>query len=225
MTSASANGVRRLAIECDDGVALRAELALPVGLPVRAGAVLCHPHPLHGGSMYSHIVGALFDGLPAVGVAALRFNFRGTSGSEGRHDGGRAEQLDVVAAIEAVVNLTTDDKGGSPVPVLLVGYSFGGDVALAVGHPRVGAWMAIAPPLRVVPSEMMAAATDSRPKHIVTGSDDEFRPPDDARRVTEEWPATRITTLANQNHFLATAGPDLVAIAQAEVSSLLETGD
>ena len=203
MTSASAKNIRRLAIECVDGVALRAEMALPVDQSIRAVSVLCHPHPLHGGSMYSHVVGALFDGLPGAGVAALRFNFRGTSGSQGRHDGGRAEQLDVNAALDAAVDLAreasieagrTDEA--TTLPLLLVGYSFGGDVALAVSHPRISAWLAIAPPLRIVGPETMAAANDARPKHIVTGSDDEFCPADQATTLTGDWPSTRVTALA-----------------------------
>lgn len=228
MTSASAN-IRRLAIECSDGVALRAELALPAEGPAKAAVVLCHPHPLHGGSMYSHVIGALFDGFPSIGVAALRFNFRGTSGSEGRHDRGRAEQLDVAAAIETATDPVNQANGGAVsanqaaarLPLLLIGYSFGADVALAVSHPLIGAWLAIAPPLRIVRPDDMAAATDDRHKRIVSGSEDEFCPPDQARSITGGWPTTTITTLPGQNHFLATAAPDVLAIAEAEMRSLL----
>ncbi|MEL7208529.1 MAG: alpha/beta hydrolase, partial [Actinomycetota bacterium] len=116
----------RLPLTTGDGLDLRAELAAPAD--PRAVAVVCHPHPLHGGNMYANVVETLFQALPATGVATLRFNFRGTNGSEGRHDQGRGEQLDVVAGIETV------SERHPGLPLLLAGYSFGADLALAVDH-------------------------------------------------------------------------------------------
>ena len=57
--------------------------------------VLCHPHPQHGGTMRSIVIGALFGALPHVGVTCLRFNFRGVERSEDAYDDGHGEQLDV----------------------------------------------------------------------------------------------------------------------------------
>ncbi|MDH3294902.1 MAG: alpha/beta fold hydrolase, partial [Acidimicrobiia bacterium] len=158
--------ITRFALHCHDGVALRAEQLNPSN-PARGAVVLCHPHPLHGGNMYSHVVGGLFTSLPAQGLTTLRFNFRGTSGSEGRHDGGRAERLDVQAAIEHLVG--TSEAPGRP--VVVIGYSFGALVGLSVDDPAVAVWVAIAPPLTMAsPDRLEAAATTDKPKHLLVGS-------------------------------------------------------
>ena len=85
-------------ITTSDGLALEAELAIPETAP-RAGMVLCHPHPQHGGTMRSIVIGALFEALPRVGVTCLRFNFRGVEGSEGAYGDGHGEQRDAQAAV------------------------------------------------------------------------------------------------------------------------------
>ena len=88
-------------ITTSDGLALEAELAVADGAP-RAAMVLCHPHPQHGGTMRSIVIGALFDALPRIGITCLRFNFRGVERSEGAYGEGHGEQLDAQAAIAAL---------------------------------------------------------------------------------------------------------------------------
>lgn len=225
------SGVERLALHTSDGLGLRAELLgveAAGGQSPRALAVLCHPHPLHGGTMHNHVVGGLFSALPAAGVPAIRFNFRGTSGSEGRHGGGLDERLDVVAAIDAITaryqatgDGVADERAASrSVPVLLAGYSFGALVALSVDHPRVGGWFAVAPPLTMVDAEAPVAATDPRPKVIVSGTADDFSPASDVERFTEGWTTTRVIPLPGENHFLATASGIVTAEAEAFVDSI-----
>ncbi len=189
--------VARFALTAADGVDLRAELATPTG-PVRATAVVCHPHPLHGGNMYANVVETLFRRLPAAGVAALRFNFRGTSGSDGRHDNGRAERLDVAAAVS---RLAAEHVG---VPLLLAGYSFGADVALAVDDEAVSAWFGVAPPLRIVARhELIALDDDTRPGHLVVAAHDQFRPPPEVDEIIEPLPRWTAETVAGADHFFA----------------------
>src|SRR5262245_3008926 len=72
--------VESLTLTAGDGVTLEAERA-PAEGPSRATAVLCHPHPQHGGTMRSLVISALFKALPPAGVTCLRFNFRGVEGS------------------------------------------------------------------------------------------------------------------------------------------------
>ena len=160
-----------------DGLALEAELAVPDGA-ARAAAVLCHPHPQAGGSMRSIVIGALFDALPRAGVTCLRFNFRGVEGSEGAYDDARGEQLDVLAAV-AHLDAVVDDS----LPFLLTGWSFGADLALATVVDRVTAWLAIAPPLRMVP-DFSAVASDPRRKLLALAEHDEFRDPASVREAT-----------------------------------------
>ena len=57
------------------------------------GVVLCHPHPLHGGNMYSNVVSAVAEALWQHDVSTLRFNFRGTGASTGSHGGGEGVTL------------------------------------------------------------------------------------------------------------------------------------
>ncbi|MEM9561242.1 MAG: alpha/beta hydrolase [Actinomycetota bacterium] len=180
-----------------DGLALEGELALTADgdREPRAVAVVCHPHPLYGGSMHNNVVGRLFLDLPGRGVPTLRFNFRGAGGSAGSHDGGDAERSDVVAAID----VAAERYPGRP--LLLGGYSFGADVALAVGDDRIGGWLAVSPPLRIVAPEAMVAATDARPTMIVSGSADDFRTAADAGALTASWPATDVRTADGVDHF------------------------
>ncbi len=62
-------------------------IALPESRAAGA-AVVCHPHPMYGGSMHNNVVEAVLDALWRRGFATLRFNFRGVGGSEGEYDGG-----------------------------------------------------------------------------------------------------------------------------------------
>jgi hypothetical protein len=158
------------------------------------GVVLAHPHPLYGGSMRTGVPAVLFERLPAMGIAALRFNFRGVEGSTGTHDRGGAERLDVRAAV-----------GGMPagLPVVLCGWSFGADVSLCVEDPRVAGWCCVAPPLAIVPVEEMAAAADTRPKHLLIPEHDQYDPPERAGDLTAGWAATTLTVIPGADHFVA----------------------
>lgn len=198
-----------------DGLELEAQLA-PAQDPGTAVAVICHPHPLYGGSMHNNVVDRLFAHLPAQGVTALRFNFRGAGRSQGEHGDGRTEPADVVAAIDGATARMPD------VPVLLAGYSFGADVALAVDDPRIGGWLAVSPPLRIVDPTTMAAAGDPRPTVIVTGSADAFRSPADAGQVTEAWPTTEVRAVDGVDHFWM-QGLDQVAAAADDLLARLVT--
>ena len=192
--SPTAAPVERFALRGPSGLALRAEWAGPDD--PTAVVVLCHPHPLHGGNMYATVIDHLFRVLPDSGIAALRFNFRGVDGSDGRHDHGAGEQDDVrAAAAEAVRRV----PGTAPV---VVGWSFGADVALAVGGDALAGWCAVAAPLRVVAPTDMAAGSDRRPTLLLVPEHDQFRPPADAEAATEGWVATTRSLIAGGDHFL-----------------------
>lgn len=106
-----------ITLTTDDGVELEAECHVPDGNAadeVKATVVIAHPHPLHGGDMYSPVTSALFGSLPALGVAGVRFNFRGVGRSGGSHNGGDAERLDVRAAIEQAIALARALRSCSP---------------------------------------------------------------------------------------------------------------
>lgn len=195
----------RQSITTTDGLALRSERLTP-DAPT-AAMVVCHPHPLHGGNMYATVTDALFNSLPLHGIATLRFNFRGVDGSDGQHDNGVGEQHDVAAAVGALADALPG------VPLYLGGWSFGADVSACVTDNRIAGWFLVAPPLRVRPLAEMGCGTDPRPKQIVTGADDQFRGPDDAREATAEWTATEVESVPMADHFFMTGIDQVVAAA------------
>ncbi len=194
-----------------DGERLEAQWAIPAtdgtNRP-RAAVVACHPHPLRGGSMHANVVEALFRALPADGAAVLRFNFRGTGASTGRHDDGRAERLDVAAAIDTVTARWAD------VPVVLAGYSFGADVSLAVDDPALIGWFAVAPPLRLVERSAMVALTDPRPTVLAAGVHDQFNPAPALTETVADATATTVVAIDGADHFFAVGLGDVVEAAR-----------
>jgi alpha/beta superfamily hydrolase len=86
----------------------------------KRGVVICHPHPLYGGSMSNNVVAALEQGFSRKGFATLRFNFRGVGGSDGSYAEGVGEITDVLAALAFL-----RDTLGSDAPLIVAGYSFG----------------------------------------------------------------------------------------------------
>jgi alpha/beta superfamily hydrolase len=192
-----------LALSTSDGLSLEAELVTTGDDRPVAAAVICHPHPLYGGSMHNNVVHRLLSDLAARGVPALRFNFRGAGRSEGSHGGGRDEVADVVAAIDGVAARCPG------VPVVVAGYSFGADVSLSVDDERIGGWLAVSPPLRIVDPADMAAAADPRPKIIVSGTEDDFRPADAAAGIVAGWANAEVRAAPGVDHFWMT-GLDLL---------------
>jgi len=187
--------VTSIRLSTADGLALEAEATIPDG--ARTGVLLAHPHPLHGGSMRSLVTSELFRTLPGRGLAVVRFNFRGVGGSDGEHGAGVDERLDIEAGLDA---LTAMAPG---LPLVIGGWSFGADVALTVVDPRLAGWFLVAPPIRIVRVDSMAAAHDPRPKRLAVPEHDEYRPPDSARAATADWVNTSIEVIAGADHFCA----------------------
>ncbi len=103
---------------------LEAVLDLPGDLAVSGAAVICHPHPQHGGTMHNKVAHTLARSFVRSGFVTLRFNFRGTEGSEGKFDDGVGEYDDALAALEWM-------RGRYPeVRLWLGGFSFGAAIAI-----------------------------------------------------------------------------------------------
>jgi alpha/beta superfamily hydrolase len=148
--------------------------------------------------MTSLVTSELFRLLPLRGIGVLRFNFRGVGKSEGQYGDGRAESLDITAAIDALVPLWPQR------PLVLCGWSFGADVSLSMTDERLDGWIGIAPPLRILPREEIGAAagSDPRPKLLIIPEHDQFLVPDAAAVATEGWTNTRLETIKGGDHFL-----------------------
>lgn len=116
---------------------LQALLGAPRGT-VRGIAVVCHPHPLYGGTMTNKVAYTLASCALKSGMMALRFNFRGVDGSEGHYDGARGEVEDTLAAVEWMRRQFPDQ------PLLLAGFSFGAYVALKSAGSAQPSWLVTA---------------------------------------------------------------------------------
>jgi alpha/beta superfamily hydrolase len=179
-----------------DGLTLEGDALLPA--EPWAAAVVAHPHPLYGGDRRNTVVEAVSRTLYEAGVATVRFDFRGVGHSQGEHDHGQGERLDVAAALEVVAPFAGDG------PVLAAGYSFGSLVALNVNDPRITGWLAIAPPLPASPDDPLAAR-DHRPKRLLVPEHDQFSPPATTAARVERWRAATLEVIPMADHFLAGA--------------------
>ncbi len=170
-------------------------------------AVLCHPHPLYGGSMNDGVLGVLADALHRHGIATLRFNFRGVGGSEGRHDGAGGE----VADLRAVVVWVQTVHPGSG--LLLGGYSFGASTVCqllaAPGAPDAERVLLIAPPVGNLPAPEPESAAD-----VFVGDADAFV---DASAL-QQWQSARVHVLPGADHFFGGQWQTL----EARISTALE---
>lgn len=137
-----ARDARLVRFPAADGVPLEGRLR--VAATDRA-AVLCHPHPLYGGSMLNPVVLSAEQAFQEAGYTTLAFNFRGVGGSGGTHAEGRAETADVEGALGHLAAVL----GGPVATQWVAGYSFGSWVGgrVAAADPRVSAFLGIALPL------------------------------------------------------------------------------
>ena len=145
--------------------------------PVTRAAVVCHPHPLFGGTMHNKVVYRIAKAFHQEGFAVLRFNFRGTGKSQGEHDHGRGEQEDLRTAI------TFMEAKYPGAELWIAGFSFGSSVMLnaACGDARVRALVAAGAPVSKFEFEHVIAC--DKPKLFVQGSLDEFGRPDDLEKL------------------------------------------
>lgn len=158
------------------GPAGRLEALLNAGSPTAThAAIVCHPHPLYGGTLHNKVVFHAMKALNSFGFPVLRFNFRGTGLSEGEHDKGIGEVEDVRVALNWLESEYT-------LPIVFAGFSFGAAVGLRAACPdeRVKALIALGLPAvpvedRVYDFPFLQNCT--KPKLFVSGSRDQFGPP------------------------------------------------
>ena len=184
-----------------DGPAGRLEALLNTGSasPTHA-ALVCHPHPVFGGTMHNKVVFHTMKALNSFGFPVLRFNFRGAGLSEGQHDHGEGEVDDVRAALEWL-------EGEFRQPVIFAGFSFGAAVGLRAACPdaRVQALVGLGIP--VAPIDERAYGYDFlgsclKPKLFVSGSRDQFGPRGQLERLVASIPEPKKLVLIEAgDHF------------------------
>ena len=106
---------------------LEALLEEPEDQDPRAAALVCHPHPQHGGTMHNKVVYRIARGLRSAGHVVLRFNYRGVNLSQGAYDSGNGETDDARTALAWLRERYPD------LPYSLAGFSFGSRIALRIG--------------------------------------------------------------------------------------------
>ena len=159
-------------------------------------ALVCHPHPLFGGTMHNKVVYQTAKSLAALGIPVLRFNFRGAGMSAGTHDRGRGEQGDVTAALDFLA-------GQFPgVLILIAGFSFGSWVGLRVGceDPRVAELIGLGIPVNNTDFSFLLQC--AKPKLFVHGSDDQHGSLAKAQSFVATLPSeNRFVEVGDVDHF------------------------
>lgn len=182
------------------GEAGRLEALLNPGHPdAQYACVLCHPHPLFGGTMHNKVVFHAMKALNAFGFPVLRFNFRGAGSSAGEHDYGRGEVADVRVALDYLA-------GRFSAPILFAGFSFGAAIGLraAVPHPRVQALVSLGTPLnadgREYTYELLRAS--AQPKLLLSGALDQFATPAQLQAIfASAAEPKRLVIVPDADHF------------------------
>jgi uncharacterized protein len=162
----------------------------------RLTALVCHPHPLYGGTLHNKVVHRVAGVLADRGAAVLRFNFRGAGKSEGVHDQGAGELDDARAALDWLA------KRWPRAHRWAAGFSFGSWIAarLAAGTPAIEHLTLVAPP--VTRSGFSLLRTAAVPKLVIQGTADTTCPPEALRREFVQWAEPkRLIEVEGATHF------------------------
>jgi alpha/beta superfamily hydrolase len=159
-------------------------------------ALVCHPHPLFGGTLHNKVAFQAAKSLHAAGMPVLRFNFRGAGLSEGTHDRGRGEQDDVRTGL----NFLSSEFPGRP--VVLAGFSFGSWVGLRVGAEDTHVSHLIGLGIPVNDSDFSYLRECTKPKLFVVGARDQYAGRELVENVVASFPEPkRLIFVEQADHF------------------------
>ena len=184
------------------GPAGRLEALLNLGEPdARYAALVCHPHPLFGGTMHNKVVFHAMKALNGLGMPVLRFNFRGVGTSAGEHDHGHGEQQDVQVALDYLAA-----RFGKP--IVFAGFSFGAAIGLraAMPHKDVVALAALGLPVNADGRAYTYGFLEKcdKPKLLLSGGQDEFASPAQLAEVFARLAEPkRLVIVPEADHFFA----------------------
>jgi len=188
---------------------LEALLEEPEDGEPRFAAVVCHPHPLHGGTMHNKVVFRLARGLRRAGAVVLRFNFRGVGASEGEHAHMTGEVEDARAALDWL-------RSRYPwLGFVLAGFSFGARVILTLGcqmaqdQPHPAFLMAAGFPTRLpVAADLLEQCRT--PKIFLQSTHDQFGPREELEAAYGKFAAPKsLIWIESEDHFFAGALEEL----------------
>jgi alpha/beta superfamily hydrolase len=184
------------------GPAGRLEALLNAGAPgATHAALVCHPHPLYGGTMHNKVVYHAMKALSGFGFPVLRFNFRGAGLSDGKHDEGRGERDDVKAALDWL-------RAEFRLPIIFAGFSFGTATGMPVAcaDSDVVAIISIGTPSavegRLYSYDYLATCT--KPKLFVSGGNDQYGPTRELEQIVARAAAPKqMVIIPGVDHFFA----------------------
>ena len=155
--------------------------------------ILCHPHPLYGGSMFDAVLDTVEQALTPMNLRTLRFNFRGVGSSEGEYDNGEGEVNDLLSVVEWL------RQAKNPSILSVAGYSFGSVVASrgVANNNTVSRVVLVAPP-----TSSMALANDlTLPVRIIVGDADPFVDLPQLLQWQHDQTDAEIMTIPGDDHF------------------------
>jgi alpha/beta superfamily hydrolase len=213
------SSVRSLFLE---GPAGRLEALLNGGAATATHAALvCHPHPVYGGTLHNKVVFHTMKALNSFGFPVLRFNFRGAGLSEGEHDQGLGEVDDVRSALDWL------DREYR-LPLILAGFSFGAAVGLQAGCPdlRVQAAIALGIPVGAIEGrsyDFSFLGSCNKPKLFVSGTRDQFGPRALIEQLLQSVPEPKkLVMVEGADHFFEARLRELREIIEAWVAETVE---
>jgi uncharacterized protein len=170
--------------------ALYRDLQDPAGI-----AVVCHPHPLGGGTLHNKVVFRAARGLENANVATLRFNFRGVGASGGKHEEGEGEIEDVFAAVDWAVRKHPGKK------LIVGGFSFGSWVATRAGCelPNVDAIFLIGTPVNKYDFGYLRSC--DKPKLFLHGTQDEHGDVEKLEKLVQHVLNAESVIITGADHF------------------------
>jgi len=202
---------RLVRFPASDGVTLEGRLT-PAARD--RAVVLCHPHPLYGGSMLTPVILTVEQAFREAGYTTLAFNFRGVGASEGSHGEGQAEVADVTGALSFVA----ETLGDIPPMQAVAGYSFGSAVGgrVAANDTRVRFYLGIAPPLN---REEFSFLRQARCRvALIGGTRDEFCDSAKLQALVASLPGTPWLRILDTDHFFGDAMDPLADACRAAIA-------
>lgn len=184
-------------------------------------ALVCHPHPVFGGTLHNKVVFHIMKALNSFGFPVLRFNFRGAGLSQGQHDNGEGEVDDVRVALEWLHH----EFG---LPMIFAGFSFGAAVGSRAACPdsRIKAVINVGTPVSPVEArsyDLNFLNSCVKPKLFVSGENDEYGPRDALEKLVKSAPdPKKLVIIGHADHFFEGKLNEMRAAVEQWLAEVLE---